>query len=107
MLTIHLGEMENVEYRPSWFKYNYKPPNSDELCIDTGNCNSLSRKNINGVGMKGKHKVVVENENIKYEFEIRRKTAKNEQAVIQTLDKWSSGRCPGTVMKKVIGIVTV
>ena len=25
MLTIHLGEMENVEYGPSWFKYNYKP----------------------------------------------------------------------------------
>ena len=25
MLTIHLGVMENVEYGPSWFKYNYKP----------------------------------------------------------------------------------
>ncbi len=25
MLTIHFGEMENVEYGPSWFKYNYKP----------------------------------------------------------------------------------
>ena len=25
MLTIHLGKMENVEYGPSWFKYNYKP----------------------------------------------------------------------------------
>ncbi len=25
MLTIHLGEWENVQYGPSWFKYNYKP----------------------------------------------------------------------------------
>ena len=25
MLTIHFGEMENTEYGPSWFKYNYKP----------------------------------------------------------------------------------
>lgn len=25
MLTIHLGEMDNTEYGPSWFKYNYKP----------------------------------------------------------------------------------
>lgn len=25
MLTIHFGEMENVNYGPSWFKYNYEP----------------------------------------------------------------------------------
>ena len=25
MLTIHFGEMENVNYGPSWFKYNYDP----------------------------------------------------------------------------------
>lgn len=25
MLKIHFGEAENVEYGPSWFKYNYKP----------------------------------------------------------------------------------
>jgi len=25
MLTIYFGETENVEYGPSWFKYNYKP----------------------------------------------------------------------------------
>ncbi|MBR5422072.1 MAG: DUF4869 domain-containing protein [Lachnospiraceae bacterium] len=25
MLRIHFGEAENVEYGPSWFKYNYKP----------------------------------------------------------------------------------
>ena len=25
MLTIHLGEMSDTEYGPSWFKYNYKP----------------------------------------------------------------------------------
>ena len=24
-LTIHFGETENVEYGPTWFKYNYKP----------------------------------------------------------------------------------
>ena len=25
MLNIHFGEWENVQYGPSWFKYNYKP----------------------------------------------------------------------------------
>ncbi len=25
MLSIHFGELENSEYGPSWFKYNYKP----------------------------------------------------------------------------------
>ena len=25
MLSIYFGEMDNVEYGPSWFKYNYKP----------------------------------------------------------------------------------
>lgn len=25
MLRIHFGESENVEYGPTWFKYNYKP----------------------------------------------------------------------------------
>ena len=25
MLSIHFGEMDQVEYGPSWFKYNYKP----------------------------------------------------------------------------------
>ena len=25
MLNIHFGEMDNVQYGPSWFKYNYKP----------------------------------------------------------------------------------
>ena len=25
MLSINFGEMDNVEYGPSWFKYNYKP----------------------------------------------------------------------------------
>ena len=25
MLSINFGEMNNVEYGPSWFKYNYKP----------------------------------------------------------------------------------
>lgn len=25
MLRIHFGESDNVEYGPSWFKYNYKP----------------------------------------------------------------------------------
>ena len=25
MLTIHFGEMNNTEYGPTWFKYNYKP----------------------------------------------------------------------------------
>ena len=25
MLTIHFGELEEMQYGPSWFKYNYKP----------------------------------------------------------------------------------
>ena len=25
MLTIHLGETEDMQYGPSWFKYNYRP----------------------------------------------------------------------------------
>ena len=25
MLSIHFGEMDNVQYGPTWFKYNYKP----------------------------------------------------------------------------------
>ena len=34
MLNIHFGEWENVQYGPSWFKYNYKP----ELVFDATSC---------------------------------------------------------------------